>query len=280
MLQLFYACLRRPLVVLLIAAAFTLALAAGALRVGVDTGYRALLGADHPMVRELETVAARFGGGVPFAIVFRCEAPAPCRSVFDASALAMAHDVAVALAALPGVRHVEGPATSPLLAPELFDLPRARQLAPDGKPAAGPARARPTRAARSRLGGPDHLGRRARRRRARAAHRYVRRHGRARRGRGARAARALRGAGLPVRARGRAGGVRGRGARARSAGAASGARHRRAGRRDPAARLPLRRAGAARARDRGPRAALGDRPPGLARLAAHELLPGAAHRSC
>src|SRR5262245_13938833 len=103
MLQLFYACLRRPFIVLLVALTLTLALAAGALRVGADTGYRALLGPDHPMVRELEAVAVRFGGGVPFAIVYRCEAPAPCASVFDPSALAMAHDVTTAIAALPGV---------------------------------------------------------------------------------------------------------------------------------------------------------------------------------
>ncbi len=130
------ACLRYPGITVALALLATLGLGAGALHVGTDTGYRALLGAHHPVVRDLDAVAARFGGGVPFAIVYSCGAPAPCESVFDSGALAMAHALSRDLAALPGVTRALGPATSPLLAPELFDLPRARQLAPDGKPAA------------------------------------------------------------------------------------------------------------------------------------------------
>jgi uncharacterized protein len=114
----------------------TLGLGVGALRVGTDTGYRAFLGSAHPVVRDLDAVAARFGGGAPFAVTYRCAPPAPCRSVFDAPALAMAYALAVELSAVPGVRRVDGPATSPLLAPEPFDLPRARRLAPDGVPVA------------------------------------------------------------------------------------------------------------------------------------------------
>jgi predicted RND superfamily exporter protein len=123
--------------VALLALAFvsTAGLGAGALRVGTDSGYRAFLGAGHPVVRDLDTVAARFGGGAPFAISFACRGAAPCRSVFDPPALAMAHALSAQLAAVPGVRRVDGPATSPLLVAELFDLPRARQLAADGTPA-------------------------------------------------------------------------------------------------------------------------------------------------
>jgi hypothetical protein len=110
-------------------------LGAGALRVGADGGYRAFLGASHPVVRELDRVAARFGGGVPFAVTFHCTDTAPCRSVFDPPALELAHALAVAIGKTPGVRRVDGPATSPLLVAELFDLPRARRLAPDGLPA-------------------------------------------------------------------------------------------------------------------------------------------------
>jgi hypothetical protein len=128
--------LRRPWLALTLALVATLALGAGALRVGPETGYRAFLGEHHRVVRDLESVTTRFGGGVPFAIVYHCAEGDPCTSVFDANALAMAQALAVEIAALPGVKRVEGPATSPLLAPELFDLPRARQLAPDGKPAA------------------------------------------------------------------------------------------------------------------------------------------------
>jgi predicted RND superfamily exporter protein len=128
--------LRRPGLALAFALVATLVLGVGALRVGPDTGYRAFLGEHHRVVRDLESVTTRFGGGVPFAIVYYCAEGDPCASVFDANALAMAEALTVEIAALPGVRRVEGPATSPLLAPELFDLPRARQLAPDGKPAA------------------------------------------------------------------------------------------------------------------------------------------------
>jgi predicted RND superfamily exporter protein len=114
---------------------FVLGLGAGALRIGTDSGYRAFLGAEHPVVRDLDAVASRFGGGVPFAITWVCEAPAPCETVFDPEALAMAHELATQLAAVPGVRRVDGPATSPLLVAEFLDLPRARQLAPKGTPA-------------------------------------------------------------------------------------------------------------------------------------------------
>lgn len=127
--------LRHPLAVVVLACLAAAGLGAGALRVGTDTGYRAFLGAGHPVVRDLDAVAARFGGGAPFAITWVCGVPAPCESVFDAEALALAHTVATQLAAVPGVRRVDGPATSPLLVAELFDLPRARALAPEGAPA-------------------------------------------------------------------------------------------------------------------------------------------------
>jgi len=127
--------LGRPALVLALALAATLGLGAGALRVGTDSGYRAFLGAGHPVVRDLDRVAARFGGGVPFALVFRCRDAAPCRSVFDPAALEMAHALASEIAAVPGVRRVDGPATSPLLVAELFDLPHERRLAPEGVPA-------------------------------------------------------------------------------------------------------------------------------------------------
>ncbi|MBK7948200.1 MAG: MMPL family transporter [Deltaproteobacteria bacterium] len=128
--------LRRPALALVIAGCVALVLGLGALRVGTDTGYRAFLGAEHPAVEELERAVGRFGGGVPFAIVYRCAGEAPCGSVFDANALAMAHALATRLAALPGVARVESPATSALLVPEWLELPRARRIAPEGVPAA------------------------------------------------------------------------------------------------------------------------------------------------
>jgi predicted RND superfamily exporter protein len=127
--------LRHPRAAVALVLAAAAALGAGALRVGTDSGYRAFLGASHPAVRDLDAVAARFGGGVPFAVTFRCDDTTSCRSVFDPAALEMAHALAAALEATPGVRRVDGPATSPLLVAELFDLPRARQLAPGGRAA-------------------------------------------------------------------------------------------------------------------------------------------------
>lgn len=126
--------LRRPAAAVAAALVVTAVLGLGALRVGTDTGYRAFLGDDHPAVRELEAAAARFGGGVPFAIVYACGAGAPCESVFDAKALEMAHALAVELAGLDGVARVESPATSAIVAPAGFGLPEARALAPDGVP--------------------------------------------------------------------------------------------------------------------------------------------------
>lgn len=136
MIRLVAFCLRRPALAVGVALALTLGLGAGMLRVGPETGYRAFLGAHHPVVRALEAVAQRFGGGVPFAIVYHCGRGAPCASVFDANALAMAYALTAEISRVPGVTRVDSPATSPLLAPELLDLPRARQLAPDGMPAA------------------------------------------------------------------------------------------------------------------------------------------------
>jgi len=127
--------LRHPRVAVALALAAAAALGSGALRVGTDSGYRALLGASHPVVRELDAVASRFGGGAPFSVTFRCAGAAPCRSVLEPAALEMAHALATAIGATPGVRRVDGPATSPLLVSELFDLPRARVLAPGGAPA-------------------------------------------------------------------------------------------------------------------------------------------------
>jgi predicted RND superfamily exporter protein len=128
--------LRHPRLALGLSLALVVGLGAGALQVGTDSGYRAFLGAEHPVIRDLDSVAARFGGGVPFAITWTCAAPAPCESVFDPPALAMAYDLAATLTAVPGVRRVDGPATSPLLVAEFLDLPRARQLAAEGVPAA------------------------------------------------------------------------------------------------------------------------------------------------
>ena len=127
--------LRRPLATSLALLAVTAAAVAGLPRLHSEAGYRAFLGPDHAAIRELDAFVARFGGGLPFAAVWSCRESSACESVFDAESLRMAHDVARALEGVAGVRRVDGPATSPLLAPVELDLPEARRLAPDGRPA-------------------------------------------------------------------------------------------------------------------------------------------------
>jgi len=127
--------LRRRGVAWLILALITLLAGLGIARLDSAVGYRSLLGERHPVVRELDAFVERFGGGLPLVAVWTC-AESPCDGVFDARSLRMAHAVARAMEPVAGVRRVDSPATSPLVAPELLDLPRARRLAPDGTPVA------------------------------------------------------------------------------------------------------------------------------------------------
>ena len=111
------AALRSPRLAMGIVLALTLGLGAGGARLRSDAGFRAYVGADHPAVRELDEFLARFGGGLPIAAVWSCAQTRVCTSVFDAPALEMAHAVALAMQATPGVRAVASPATSPLFLP-------------------------------------------------------------------------------------------------------------------------------------------------------------------
>src|SRR5262245_25768939 len=106
-----------PRATLLAALVATLAFAAGLPRLETAVGYRAFLGDSHPSVRAFDAFLERFEGGLPLAIVYGCDDGAPCRSVFDDAALAMAREVARSLAGAPGVARVESPATSALFVP-------------------------------------------------------------------------------------------------------------------------------------------------------------------
>lgn len=129
--------LRRPRTVLVALAVATIALGAGLPRLRTEVGYRAFLGAGHPAVRELDAFVARFGGGLPMAVVWSCETSPACDGVFDAASLGMAFELAGGVATLPGVRRVDGPATSPVLVRPEIGLPEARRLVgSDGRPAA------------------------------------------------------------------------------------------------------------------------------------------------
>ncbi|CAG1010347.1 hypothetical protein BURK2_04021 [Burkholderiales bacterium] len=141
--------LHRPVVAALVLSALSVFFGTGLLRLRADTGFRAYLGAEHPVVRELDGFIDRFGGGLPVAAVYRCAEPAPCRTVFDRSALEMAAAIARELATLPGVRKVESPATSVLLVPS-EDGFAVRRLVERGQVAAD-ADALASRAARDPL---------------------------------------------------------------------------------------------------------------------------------
>ena len=127
--------LRSPAITLVVIGVVTLVLGAGLWRLETEVGYRAFLGDAHPVVVELDGFVERFGGGLPLAAVWSCADSSACNRVFDAPSLAMAHTLARTLERVLGVRRVDSPATTPLLAPQVFGLPRARPLAPDGMPA-------------------------------------------------------------------------------------------------------------------------------------------------
>lgn len=125
--------LRFPAATLGAVAIATLLMGAGLLRLETDVGYRAFLGADHPQVQTLDAFLERFGGGLPVIIAWSCERTPACESVFDPSALMMAYSVARSLAATPGVRRTESPATSALLVPDAQGF-SVRRLVENGQP--------------------------------------------------------------------------------------------------------------------------------------------------
>jgi predicted RND superfamily exporter protein len=125
--------LAHPRATLAAALAATFFFAAALPRLETAVGYRAFLGEAHPSVRTFDAFLERFEGGLPLAIVYACGEGAPCESVFDDAALAMAREVAGALAAAPGVRRVESPATSTLFVPDRPPLPpRPRRFFENG----------------------------------------------------------------------------------------------------------------------------------------------------
>jgi predicted RND superfamily exporter protein len=100
-------------------------------RVETEFGYRPLLGAEHPAIRDLEGFIDRFDGGFPVRIAWECGASRPCRTVFDPQALLMADRVTRQLQHLPQVRQVHSPATTSLLVPTAAGL-EVRQLVEHG----------------------------------------------------------------------------------------------------------------------------------------------------
>lgn len=108
--------LRWPRLTLVIAALISLSGAWLASQAPSSSGAHALIGADHPAVRELEAFLEEFDGGYPVVIAWSCErATDPCASALDARSLGMAWDVGEVLVRSPLVRRISSPAHTPLL---------------------------------------------------------------------------------------------------------------------------------------------------------------------
>ncbi len=116
--------LRYPKIVLAITLLITVGLGTGLLRLKNDLGFRAYLGANHPMITRMDEFIERFGGGYPVIVAWSCDQTTLCESVFDEASLVMDEAVSSVIALHPSVRRVESPATSNLLfpTPDGFDI--------------------------------------------------------------------------------------------------------------------------------------------------------------
>jgi len=112
----------------------TAVLAAGALRLETDVGYRSVLGRDHPAVERLEAHLRHFGGGFPLAAVYDCAQTERCDSVFDPDALRTSAEIAARLSDEPSIRRVESVATSLLPVPDGAGGVGTRRLVEAGDP--------------------------------------------------------------------------------------------------------------------------------------------------
>jgi predicted RND superfamily exporter protein len=127
--------LGHPRVTLALLAAVTLGFAGGLAQLETKVGYRGFLGPHHPAIQELDSFLERFGGGLPAAAVWSCEESGLCQSVFDPVSLRMAQAVVRELEAVEGVRHVESPATTPVLVPTAEGFESRRLIEWEGSPA-------------------------------------------------------------------------------------------------------------------------------------------------
>ena len=102
---------RFPRLTLFLAAALSAICASEARRVPSSAGAQAMIGPDHPALRQIEAFTERFGGGEPAVIAWSCARPGdPCVSAFDDASLRMAHAAGSAIAAGAHVLRVSSPA--------------------------------------------------------------------------------------------------------------------------------------------------------------------------
>jgi predicted RND superfamily exporter protein len=139
--------LAKPHATAAIVGAITLLAVAGVVRINSEVGYRAFLGAGHPLVRDFDAFVERFGGGLPIMAVWTCGDGGACADALDERSLAMADAVVRELADVPAIRRLDSPANSPLLVRPAIGLPETRALVRDGVIAADVADLR--RAARA-----------------------------------------------------------------------------------------------------------------------------------
>jgi predicted RND superfamily exporter protein len=118
--------------VLLLLAVISIALSAGLTRLRTEFGYRVLIGDEHPSVRALDELIARFGGGLSLIIAWKCGDGCPCESAFDQASVEMAHAVTQALAPLSGIQNIVGIANAALPVPD-GDGFAIRRLVENGK---------------------------------------------------------------------------------------------------------------------------------------------------
>ena len=104
----------------------------GVARLETEVGYRAFLGAEHPIVREFDAFVERFGGGLPMLAMWSCTTSRGCNDALDDSSLRMTADVVDKLAGYPSILRVDSPATSPLMVRRVIGLPVMRTLLRDG----------------------------------------------------------------------------------------------------------------------------------------------------
>jgi len=128
--------LARPRATAAIIGTITLVAVVGVSRIESAVGYRAFLGAGHPLVRDFDGFVERFGGGLPMMAVWTCAEGGTCDDALDERALRMADAVVRELADVPAIRRVDSPANSPLLVRPAIGLPETRVLVRDGEIAA------------------------------------------------------------------------------------------------------------------------------------------------
>ena len=96
--------------------ALTVFFALGLPQLETETSYRSFLGADHPSVVQLDEFIDMFGGGLPLAAVWNCDESEACAEVFDPASLAMSAAVVEQMEGVAGVRRIESPSSSSILA--------------------------------------------------------------------------------------------------------------------------------------------------------------------